>query len=128
MSREARASELKVQAELPERGEQERETTSFWFRRVTTAVLLGNGGGIVALASYLSNSENVAEVSALSYPALSSFFSGALLGFFSYTISLITTSMRFDSHMNVFARAVEAARKAGKKQLLQNTMAFLLFL
>lgn len=115
VSREARASELKIQTELPERGDQERETSSFWFRRVTTAILLGNGGGIVAIASYLTSAADRSSVSILAYPALTSFFSGALLGFFSYTISFITASLRFDSHMNVFSHAVDMARKAGKK-------------
>jgi hypothetical protein len=131
MSRQVHASELKIQAELPERGEQERETSSFWFRRVTTAVLLGNGGGIIALASYLTNATDRAGVATLAFPALTSFFSGALLGFFSYTISLITASMRFDSHMNVFVRASEAARKAGKKTAStqhDGTFAFLIVL
>lgn len=115
MSRQARASELQIKTELPERGDQERETSSFWFRRVTTAVLLGNGGGIVALASYLANTPDKTAVAALAYPALASFFSGTVLGFVSYTISLVNASLRFDSHMNLISRAAEIARKAGKK-------------
>lgn len=115
-----RASELKIQTELPERGDQERETSSFWFRRVTTALLLGNGGGIVTLSSYLANASDKPGVAILAYPALTNFFSGALLGFSSYAISLLIASLRFDSHMNIFSRAAEMARKAGKTASTQH--------
>ncbi len=130
MSRQIRASELKIQTELPERGDQERETSSFWFRRVTTAILLGNGGGIVALSSYLANASDKPGVAVLAYPALTNFFSGALLGFASYTISLMTASLRFDSHMKVFISAVEVAKKSGKTASTQydEVFAFLIML
>lgn len=116
LGRRERASDLRIQADpLPEAGDRERETSAFWFRRVTTTVLLGNGAGVIALGSYIANGNDNADISRLAYPAMSSFLSGALLGFTCYIISYASTSMRFEAYMTIIERAAKIAKNSGKK-------------
>lgn len=119
LARRERASQLRVQADpLPEAGDRERETSAFWFRRVTTTVLLGNGAGVIALGSYIANGNDAADISRLAYPAMASFLSGALLGFTCYIISYASASMRFEAYITIIERAARIAKNAGKKTVI----------
>ncbi|MBU1347135.1 MAG: hypothetical protein KKA16_09310 [Alphaproteobacteria bacterium] len=116
LSRRERASDLRIQADpLPEIGDRDRETSAFWFRRITTAILLGNGAGVIAIGSYIADGKDNADTLGLAYPAMASFLSGIVLGFICYLTSYISTSMRLEAYVEIINRAAELARNAGKK-------------
>lgn len=95
----------------------EREAAAFWFRRITTTLLVGNGGGVIAVASYLSNAKDTATAAVLAYPALSYFLSGVLVTVCSYTVAMLWSGFRVEAYAKHYAQKLEQLRSIEKNRV-----------
>lgn len=118
---------------VPEVAPHEREAASFWYRRIATSLLIGNGAGVLAVGGFLGKAEALAVVAPLVYPALAKFLTGVAFGFGSLFISLFWTSGRIDTYVEFYTKMETIGRKivdpklAGGKAWINIILPLLLF-
>jgi uncharacterized membrane protein len=91
----------------------EKEASAYWFRQINTALALGNAGGIVTLAGFAGNTDNLKLAALITYPAISYFLTGVSFAFVAFGLQFVYSTLRLEEYAELNERQIQWRQTRG---------------